>query len=305
MARSAPMARPVRSCSWAVFCPIDSSTTSVPVTFSLMRSASSMAISSNGLITHLTLSVTIEVPSGVSLMTVSGSGTRLTGTRIFTFGLSSGGLLSGRVRVPYTARQEQSICGAGAAAEVEAEAARQLATGLHDERRELLLDALGGQAVGGADHGQRADHGARVVADRRGHRAHVLEVLARVDRVAGVRDAAQLLDERLPLDGGALGEAGQPVGQERAERVVRLEGEERLAGRGAVEGQRLAERRDDAYGAVGLDDLDRHDGLATQHRDVGRLAHLADEVGDDRPRLVEEAHVLHVALAELQAADAE
>jgi len=49
-------------------------------------------------------------------------------------------------------------------------------------------------------------------------------VLARVDRVAGVRDAAQLLDERLPLDGRALGEAGQPVGQERAERVVRLEG---------------------------------------------------------------------------------
>src|SRR6516162_11360474 len=49
-----------------------------------MRSASSMAISSKGLMTHLTLSVAIPEPSGSTRMVVAGSGTRLMGTRIFT-----------------------------------------------------------------------------------------------------------------------------------------------------------------------------------------------------------------------------
>ena len=88
MARSAPIASPVRSCSCAVFSPIETSTTSVPLTFSFSRSPSSIAISSKGLITHLTLSVVIPTPSGAIFTTVSGSGTRLTVTRIFTLGVS-------------------------------------------------------------------------------------------------------------------------------------------------------------------------------------------------------------------------
>src|SRR5580704_4890079 len=49
-----------------------------------MRKASSRAISSKGLITHLTLSVAIPEPSGRILIVVAGSGTRFSGTRIFT-----------------------------------------------------------------------------------------------------------------------------------------------------------------------------------------------------------------------------
>src|SRR5436190_768185 len=101
MARSAPMASPVRSCSCAVFAPIETSTTSLPGTFSFTRSASSIAISSKGLITHLTLSPTMLLPSGAILMTVSGSGTRFTATRIFTRGSFWGD------EVDYTARHGQ------------------------------------------------------------------------------------------------------------------------------------------------------------------------------------------------------
>src|SRR5438552_7331884 len=290
MARSAPMARPVRSCSCAVFWPIESRTTSVPAAFSLIRSASSMAISSKGLITHLTLSVTIDAPSGVSLMTVSGSGTRLTHTRIFT------------TASPIQGAENQSICGAGAASEVEAETARELATCLHDERRHLFLDPFGSEAVGGTDDRECADDGARVVADRRRDGAYVLDVLPAVDSVAGGGDAAQLLEERLPIGHGAFCEAREAVWQQRAERIVGLECQQCLPRRGAVQGQSLAEWRDDPHRAVRLDHFDRHDGVATEDGDVGRLADLADEGSDDRPRLMEEAHVLHVALAELQAA---
>ncbi len=84
MARSAPIARPVRSCSCATLPPTLTSTTSAPPCFSLIRSASSMAISQNGLTTYLTLSVTIPVPSGRTLIVAFGSGTRFAATRIFT-----------------------------------------------------------------------------------------------------------------------------------------------------------------------------------------------------------------------------
>ncbi len=65
------------SCSCQVGWPIETSTTSPPPCFSLIRSASSIAISSNGLITHLTLSVAIPEPSGRTRIVVAGSGTRL------------------------------------------------------------------------------------------------------------------------------------------------------------------------------------------------------------------------------------
>src|SRR6185295_2508955 len=159
MARSAPIARPVRSCSCAVFWPMETSVTSVPLTFSLMRRASSMAISSKGLMTHLTLSVLILVPSAPIFTMVSGSGTCLAVTRIFTR-VSSRELRqgSGRRRF-YTPRNGQvnrtlptllvlpSLSGLRfTASDVEAEAARQLAPGLQNERRDLLLDALGREA---------------------------------------------------------------------------------------------------------------------------------------------------------------
>jgi hypothetical protein len=44
---------------------------------------------------------------------------------------------------------------------------------------------------------------------------------------------------------------------------------------------------------------------ATQHGQIRRLVRLADEVDHDGARLTQEAHVLHVALAELETADAE
>ena len=68
MARSAPMASPVRSCSDDVLPPMLTSTTSAPPPLSFRRSASSMAISSNGLTTYLRLSVTMPLPSGLTLM---------------------------------------------------------------------------------------------------------------------------------------------------------------------------------------------------------------------------------------------
>jgi methionyl-tRNA formyltransferase len=84
MLRWVPIATPVRNCSCQVCWPIDISATSAPPCFSLIRNASSMAISSKGLITHFTLSVAIPEPSGRIRMVVAGSGTRFTETRIFT-----------------------------------------------------------------------------------------------------------------------------------------------------------------------------------------------------------------------------
>jgi ATP-dependent protease HslVU (ClpYQ) ATPase subunit len=87
IALSAPIASPVRSCSCQVGRPTEIRTTSPPPCFSLILRASSIAISSKGLITHLTLSVAIPDPSGSTRIVVAGSGTRLTGTRIFTANL--------------------------------------------------------------------------------------------------------------------------------------------------------------------------------------------------------------------------
>src|SRR5439155_1025555 len=187
MARSAPMASPVRSCSCALFVPIETSTTSLPATFSFTRSASSIAISSKGLITHLTLSPTMLLPSGAILMTVSGSGTRFTATRIFT----------------------------------------RVSLGIGAEGRPL-----------------HSAPGPSQVKNGRGS--------------SGLRLA--------PADVEA-----EPAGQL----------------------------------AAGLDHLDRDHRRAAQHGEIRRLACLTDQLRHDRPRLAEEAHVVHVALPELQAADAE
>src|SRR3989442_1589715 len=221
MARSAPMAIPVRSCSCALFVPIETSTTSLPATFSFTRSASSIAISSKGLITHFTLSPTMLLPSGAILMTVSGSGTRFTATRIFTrvsLGIGAEGRPLHSAPGPSQVKNGRSSSGLRLApADVEAEPAGQLASRLEHERCDLLLDALGRQAGGG----------------------------------------------------------------------------------------RRAGRRGDGCGPVGLDLRDGDPRRGAQHGEIRRLARLPDQLGHDRPRRAEEAHVVHVALPELQAADAE
>jgi len=95
------------------------------------------------------------------------------------------------------------------------------------------------------------------------------------------------------------------VGHERAHVVLGSEREVRLPGGGRVERQRLAERGNDPHRAIGLDDLDRDDEPAPEDGQIRRLTDLPRELGHDGPRLPQEAHVLHVGLAELQAADAE
>src|SRR5262249_7074974 len=174
MARSAPIASPVRSCSCAAFCPIETSTTSVPLSFSFRRSPSSIAISSKGLITHLTLSVVMPTPSGAIFTTVSGSGTRLTATRIFTVGVSLTAAAPRPGRSLHSAASRSQTAPTARPAlrfsspEVEAETAGELATRLEDERGDLLLDALVGEPRGRGGHREGADDVAGVVAH--GHR---------------------------------------------------------------------------------------------------------------------------------------
>jgi len=62
------MASAVRSCCWQSAGPIETATTSSACPFSLMRSASSSAISSKGLMLILTPSVITPVPSGLTRM---------------------------------------------------------------------------------------------------------------------------------------------------------------------------------------------------------------------------------------------
>ena len=126
-----------------------------------------------------------------------------------------------------------------------------------------------------------------------------------VDRIPARRDRAELLEESLAIDDGALREARQAVGQQGAELVLGLEGKIGLARRRRVERQRLPELRDDADGPIGLHHLDRDDPGAAEHRDVGRLPHLPHELTHDGARLAQEPHVLHVALTQLETADAE
>ena len=61
MPRSAPMAIAVRSVSWHCVMPHEMATTSVAMPFSFRRTASSMAISSNGFIDILTLAMSTPV----------------------------------------------------------------------------------------------------------------------------------------------------------------------------------------------------------------------------------------------------
>src|SRR5262249_17805507 len=301
----------VRSCSCAAFCPIETSTTSVPLTFSFRRSPSSIAISSKGLITHLTLSVVMPTPSGAIFTTVSGSGTRLTATRIFTLRISLAAAVPRQGRSLHSAASLSQSNGDRAAgstlcfspSEVEAETAGELATRLQDQRGDLLLDALVGEPRGGRGHGEGADDVAGVVTHGHRDRPDVLHVLAHVDCIAAGRDRAELLEDRLAIDQGTIREALQAVGQERAELVLGFEGEIGLARRAGVERQRLPQLGDDAHGPIGFDDLDRHDAGASEHRDIGSLPHLAHELPHDRTRLAQESHVLDVALSQLETAD--
>src|SRR5207244_6679379 len=150
-----------------------------------------------GLITHFTLSPTMLLPSGAILMTVSGSGTRFTATRIFTrvsLGIGAEGRPLHSAPGPSQVKNGRSSSGLCLApADVEAEPAVQLASRLEHERRDLLLDALGRQAGGGRHDRQRAHHGARVVAHRRGDGAHVLEGPAQVDGGPAPRHGPGLL----------------------------------------------------------------------------------------------------------------
>src|SRR5262249_11544021 len=155
-------------------------------------------------------SVRKPVPSALIFSCVSGSGTRFTVTRIFTGGVSSGGIPDRNPvslqRSPMTVklsgdRGENRFELAGLALpDVEAEAAGQIAARLHDEGRELLVDALGLKAIGGADEGERADDGARVVADRDRDGTDVFHVLAHVDRVPARPDRLELLLQHLAID---------------------------------------------------------------------------------------------------------
>ena len=66
MARSAPMARAVRSVSWHWATPQDTATTSVAAPFSFRRTASSIAISSKGFMLILTLAMSTPLPSALT-----------------------------------------------------------------------------------------------------------------------------------------------------------------------------------------------------------------------------------------------
>src|SRR5262249_34628929 len=83
MPRSAPMARPVRMVSAACGGPIDTQTISLAWPFSLSRSASSTAISSNGFMDILTFASSTPLPSLLTRILTLKSTTRFTGTRIF------------------------------------------------------------------------------------------------------------------------------------------------------------------------------------------------------------------------------
>src|SRR5689334_1454953 len=70
--------------------------------------------------------------------------------------------------------------GFAAGSGVEAEAVRELARGFQHERCDFFLDALGGEPERRRGDGDRADDVARVVADRSGDGADLLEVLAEI-----------------------------------------------------------------------------------------------------------------------------
>src|SRR5215469_7725526 len=80
MARSTPIASAARICSSTAATPIVTPTISVASPRSRIRNASSMAISSNGLITDL--GAEIAAPATVTSL---GSGTLLNDTRIFIY----------------------------------------------------------------------------------------------------------------------------------------------------------------------------------------------------------------------------
>src|SRR6185436_20504420 len=73
----------VRSVSWHAAMPQETASTSVATPFSLRRTASSTAISSNGFIDIFTFAVSTPDPSGFTRTLTLKSMTRLIGTRIF------------------------------------------------------------------------------------------------------------------------------------------------------------------------------------------------------------------------------
>src|SRR6476660_7749765 len=83
MARSAPMESAVRRVSCDLLLPIETATTSPASPRSLMRTASSTAISSNGFIDIFTLARSTPLPSDLTRTLTLESMTRFTGTSIF------------------------------------------------------------------------------------------------------------------------------------------------------------------------------------------------------------------------------
>src|SRR2546428_3899950 len=90
MARSAPTAIAARRVSWQAATPIETATTSLTVPASLSLTASSMAISSKGLIDIFRPAMSTAVPSDLMRTLTLGSTTRLTATRAFFINSISG-----------------------------------------------------------------------------------------------------------------------------------------------------------------------------------------------------------------------
>src|SRR5262245_47401782 len=79
---------------------------------------------------------------------------------------------------------------------VEAEPEREVLPRLDDQRDDLLVDSFLWKSISRTGHRQRADYVASVVANRRGHRPDVAQVLAAVEREAVLRHALQVLVQR-------------------------------------------------------------------------------------------------------------
>src|SRR5438034_10209395 len=126
------------------------------------------------------------------------------------------------------------------------------------------------QAARGTTHAERGDDAARPVADRRSNAAQAGLVLAVIYGIAARANQPQLALEPSPTGDRGVGEALQAAGNDRVDRRRRLEGENGLAGAGAMDGRRLDQGQRRAalrrY-AMGDDSLP-----PVEHREVDGLA---------------------------------
>src|ERR1700691_6024827 len=82
----------------------------------------------------------------------------------------------------------------------------QLAARVENQRRDLRRDALLADSIRRTRHRKRADHRAGVVANRHRDRRYLIEILARIDRVAVARNRLELREELRAIGYGAFGE---------------------------------------------------------------------------------------------------